>query len=96
MRKEDEMDKATRFFYAAKSTMGTNFTYDSPCWSAYRFTSAKARDTWVADHEYKDGNRVAEKVSPKIAYKIIGYHESERYPMLIVKEYDGMLLAMRK
>jgi len=69
------MEKA-RFFYAARSTMGVNFTYDSPCWYAYRFESAKARDAWVDEHEYKDSNRVAEAVSRKIAMKIIGFKTS--------------------
>ncbi len=71
--------KTIRYFYAAHSYMGMNYTYDSPCWKAYRFEKKAERDAWVDKNEYKDGNRVAESVTLKIAYKIIGYKSSTRY-----------------
>lgn len=70
------MEKAKRYFYAAKSYMGLEFTYDSPCWKAYRFESAKARDAWLQENNYRDGKLVAESVSRKVAMKIIGFKTS--------------------
>lgn len=65
-----------RYFYAGQSYMGTNFSYDSPCWKAYRFESKKARDEFVSKNEYKDGNRVTEEITQKTAMKIIGFKRS--------------------
>jgi hypothetical protein len=92
---EGKMSKGngkTRFFYAAKSFMGINFTYDSPCWKAYRFDSAKARDEWVKDNEYENGNLVAEAVTRKIAMRIIGYKTSAYADSVVgVDDFDGSL-----
>ena len=55
----------TRYYYAAESTMGLSFTYDSPCWLVLAFTSKKARD----DHRKAHPDTV-EEVDVKTAMKI--------------------------
>ena len=68
-----KLNPNTKHYYAAHSYMGINFTYDSPCWSAYVFYSKKERDQWVEDGKYNDqGNLVKEAVSRKTAFKIAG------------------------
>ena len=63
---------ANRHYYAGHSYMGVNFTFDSPCWTAYAFDTKSERDQYVEDNEYRDGNRVTEIIDRKIAYKIAG------------------------
>jgi hypothetical protein len=63
----------TKNYYGAHSYMGTNYTYDSPCWVLHVFQSAKERDEWCNSNEYNDqGNIVKESVSAKTACKIVG------------------------
>ena len=57
-----------KHYYAGHSYMGTNYTYDSPCWVAYRFDGKADRDEWVNRGE--SGN--VESISQKAAYKIAG------------------------
>jgi len=66
------MDNKKRFFYAAHSYMGLDYTYNSPCWLVYIFNSKKDRDSWVSKNEYsqESGNYVAMAVNAKTAYKI--------------------------
>lgn len=62
-----------KHYYAGHSYMGIKYTYDSPCWTAYTFDSKKERDQFVENGEYNDqGNRVAEVIDRKTAYKIAG------------------------
>jgi hypothetical protein len=67
-----EFQKSPRHFYAGHSYMGTNYTYDSPCWSAYAFSTKAERDEWLDKHSYKDGNLVAEPISRRDAFRIAG------------------------
>jgi hypothetical protein len=53
--------------------MGLNFTYDSPCWSVYRFDSQKERELWMKDHEYCDNKWVAQVATRKEAEKVRKY-----------------------
>jgi hypothetical protein len=64
--------KMKKYYYAGHSYMGTNYTYDCQCWTAYAFESKKERDEWMDENEYKNGNRVAEVIDRKTAYKIAG------------------------
>lgn len=59
-------------YYAGYSYMGVEYAYDSPCWCIHAFRSRKERDRWVTEHEYRDGNRVAEAVSYRDAARIAG------------------------
>jgi len=52
--------------------MGTNFTYDSPCWELHVFYDKEQRDNWVWENKYQDGNLVAEIVTVDEAVKIAG------------------------
>lgn len=60
----------SKYYYAAYSTMGTSFTYDSPCWMVYAFKTKKERDDWVKADDYPNGNPTRESVTAEIAYKI--------------------------
>lgn len=56
-----------KHFYAASSHMGTNYTYDSPCWSLYAFDNKRERDQWAAeDTEHREAVSLAtaRKISP--------------------------------
>jgi len=66
---------ANKLFYVGYSYMGTNFSYDSPCWQLFAFWSEKDREEYLQKHEYKQdtGNLVAEKVTRKQAEQIIGH-----------------------
>ena len=65
--------ESKRRYYGAYSYMGVNFTYDSPCWTAYGFDSKAERDAWVADGEYNDqSNRVKTAISRKEAQTMAG------------------------
>lgn len=59
-----------RYYYAAHSYMGINFTYDSPCWTVHVFNSKRDRDEWVSENDYDQGNVVSEAITAKTAYKI--------------------------
>lgn len=61
-----------RYYYAAHSYMGLNYTYDSPCWVVYVFPTKQERDLWVDENEYDQstGNYVAEAISCDTARKI--------------------------
>lgn len=70
-----------RHYYAAHSYMGVNFTFDSPCWIAFRFDSKKERDAWVCDGEYNDqGNRVKCAVKRIDVVKILGCSKFDLQP----------------
>ena len=62
-----------RKFCVGYSYMGTNFDYDSSCWSVYVFDSQKARKAWLEENSYKDTQQVAEPITRKIALRIVGY-----------------------
>lgn len=70
-----------KHFYAAHSSMGLNFTYDSPCWFVYAFNSAQERDTWLAKNQYDGQKYVAKAVERSEAIKIA--------PELKSKSADG-------
>ena len=61
-----------KYYYAGHSYMGLNYTYDSPCWMVYAFTSKADRDQWVSDNEYSQatGNYVAEAITADTARQI--------------------------
>jgi hypothetical protein len=59
-----------KYFFAAHSHIGLNYTYDSPCWLVYAFGTKQERDAWVTSHEYENGNRVAQSVTKREAIKI--------------------------
>jgi hypothetical protein len=59
-------------YYAAHSYMGTDYTFNSPCWVAYQFNSKADRDAWLEGNEYKDGKRVAQSVTRKSVEQIVG------------------------
>ena len=61
-----------RHYYGAYSYMGVNYTFDSPCWTAYQFNSKTERDAWVASGGYQDGNRVKTAIKRADVDKIIG------------------------
>lgn len=62
-----------RTYYAGYSYMGVEYTYDSPCWTVYAFTTAARRNAWVCANEYNDqGNRVAEVITRRQAVRIAG------------------------
>ena len=52
-------------WYAAVSYMGVDFTFDSPCWTAYVFDNKSDRDALA-------GAENALAVDRKTAYKIAG------------------------
>ena len=66
------MNNKKRFFYAAHSYMGLDYTYDSSCWLVYVFNNKKDRNNWVAKNEYnqESGNYVAMSVNARTACKI--------------------------
>jgi len=64
-------------YYAAHSYMGMNYTYDSPCWMVYRFTSNEARRDWLQANAYDGRQYVAESVTRKTAAKICGRQSLE-------------------
>lgn len=71
----------SRKYYVGHSYMGTNFTYDSPCWRLFAFTSQTERKAYLDKYEYNQdtGNRVAEAITRKQAEKILGCSvDSER------------------
>jgi len=67
--KEKEM-KMSRQYYAGYNSYGTSFTYDSDGWSVHVFNSKSARDQWVGDDKYPDGNPTRESVTLKTAKKM--------------------------
>ena len=80
-----------KHYYAGHSYMGTNFTYDSPCWVAYRFDSKQERDKFVNANEYNEqGNRVTEAITQKIAYAIAGIKTNYKPEI----DYDNRLMAV--
>ena len=82
-----------KHYYAGHSYMGTNFTYDSPCWVAYRFDSKAERDKFVNENEYNEqGNKVKEAISRKIAFKIAEIGPNQKPET----DYDGRLIAVWK
>lgn len=91
MAADKERIKMTRHYYAGKSYMGTNYSYDSACWTAYAFDSKVERDTWLAEHEYKDGNRVAEVIDRATAHKIAGV---TKYYTAHISNQDNRLEAI--
>jgi len=74
-------------FYAGKSFIGLNFTYDSACWEVYMFDSKKERDNWLEENEYCNGSLVAEAISQKIAYKILRVSKA-------IKNQDKQILIL--
>jgi hypothetical protein len=68
--------------------MGTNYVYEADCWQAYAFDSKKERDEWIEKNEYRDGNRVAEIIDRRTAYKIAGINS--KYKVAII-ENNGRL-----
>ena len=66
------MNNKKRFFFAAHSYMGLDYTYDSSCWLVYVFNNKKDRNNWVAKNEYnqESGNYVAMSVNARTACKI--------------------------
>lgn len=80
-------------WYAGHSYMGVDFTYDSPCWTAYVFDSKAERDQWVHDNAYNDrGNLVAESISRAVAYKIAGLGGKYSYPA-VERDYPHNVLV---
>lgn len=73
------MEKTKRKYYVGHSYMGTNYTYDSGCWKVFAFDSAKERAEWLEENEYNGSNYVAEKITKKIAYKILKVTQSKLY-----------------
>ena len=71
---ERECVKMSKMYYVGHSYMGTNFTYDSPCWCVYGFNSQQERDKWLETGYYNQdtGNIVAEAITRKDAEKILG------------------------
>ena len=88
----NELNSNQKHFYAAHSYMGTNFTYDSPCWIAYVFNSHQERDQWVGDGKYNDqGNLVKEPVTRQIAFKIAGINSKYKQPVISGRGLDNCL-----
>ena len=85
--------KPKRHYYAGKSFMGVNFSYDCDCWKAYRFDSKKERDEWVAKNEYNQntGNYVAEALSANVALRIAGLNS--RHKRLLFNDIDNSIVA---
>jgi hypothetical protein len=71
-------------FYAGKSYMGTNYTYDSECWSAYVFDNKTERDEWVKNNEWDQNTSqyVAEAITRKAAYQIAGINSKYKIPVV--------------
>jgi hypothetical protein len=74
-------------YYAAHSYMGTDYTFNSPCWVAYQFNSKADRDAWLEGNEYKDGKRVAQSVTRKSVEQIVG-RQSESLSMDIISDVE--------
>jgi hypothetical protein len=60
----------SKYYYAAYSSHGINFTYDSPVWMVHAFSTSKERDDWVKDDDYPNGIQTRESVLSETAYKI--------------------------
>lgn len=60
-----------KYFYAAYSSMGLNFTYDSPCWMVHAFTSQQERDqfTKTCDNAETVDSKTAVKIAPELKTK---------------------------
>lgn len=75
------MEKAKKTYYVGHSYMGTEFSYTSACWRVYAFDSKRARDVYLADNSYNNGQRVFEAITRKTAEKILG-HSMDRARVL--------------
>lgn len=64
-----------RYWYAEKNGYGLNFTLDSIGWQVLRFDSKQARDSYVADNEYKQdtGNYICREIDYKRMKEHLGY-----------------------
>lgn len=71
-----------RNYYAVHSNMGLSYTLDSPCYTAYAFDSAAARDAWVDAHAYEDGNYTARIATRREAYRVAGINSIHKRPLL--------------
>lgn len=69
---------SNKYYYAAHSSHGTNFTYDSPVWMVHAFKTKKERDNWVNADDYPNGNPTRESVTAETAYKIAPDLRTER------------------
>ena len=67
-----------KHYYAASSSMGLNYTWDSPCWSLFAFDSKKERDEFADDSETHQSVSLADarKISPWL--NTHGPHEDQQ------------------
>lgn len=65
LEEEYSQGESTMYYYAAESSMGLTYTYDSPCWTLLAFDSKAKRDAYVKAHSDK-----AESVNYKTACKV--------------------------
>lgn len=77
-----------RHFYAAQSSHGLGFTYDSPCWLVHAFPSRRARDAFVRRHadantteavDYRTACRIAPELRterPARAWRVVVHQDS--------------------
>lgn len=63
-------ESVMRNYYAGYNSYGTSFTYDSDGWSVHVFSDRDARDAWVDEDQYPNGNPTRETISAKIARRI--------------------------
>lgn len=80
-----------KHYYVGHSYMGTNYTYESPCWVVYSFDSYADRKEWLNKNWCNDqGNRVAQAITRKEAFEIIGFKKGYE----TFTDCDNRLFAM--
>ena len=83
-------EKNNRHYYAGFSYMGTNYTYDSPCWTAFAFNTKTERDAFLWDCK----SNTCEEISRKVAFKIAGISGNYTSPGISNEGPNPILIAV--
>ena len=66
-----------KHFYAGHNSYGVDNSYDGDGWSAYAFDTRAERDQWLEENEYWGGRQVAEAITARDAYRIVGVRTAD-------------------
>lgn len=84
-----------KHYYAGYSYMGTNLTFDCPCWKVLRFSSKQARNEFVKNNWYRNGNIVIRKITFKDAETILGRETNDKKWHIYDTDGDAEILSAR-